>query len=155
MAFQIGVHATGIGLQALPALRGELRQAVLSQGVDAQQPHQLIEAQCRFSGDLGETALADPPGQFHLAEAVLGMHEAERDVGVQLAFGADCDQGRAVAQDLHRSLQPGKSDPAIALRQARSQEQIASGPGEDQQQYKGEKAATGPTQCLFHPARLE
>jgi hypothetical protein len=66
---------------------------------------------------LGEPAGAGAPVHLHLPQAVLRVHEAEREVRITLGAGEDVRDAVAVAQDFDRRLEPRNAQRAFDPRQ--------------------------------------
>jgi hypothetical protein len=134
MTGQVGVDAGGVGGQQVLARGIEVGQGGRGDPGEAQGAHRPVEIERAAPGQLRQAALTHRPDQHHLAEAVLGMREAEAEGGVGLAGGANRENAVVVAQQLDRLAGSGDRDMALDLRQRGAQPEIAGDQRQAEQQ---------------------
>ncbi len=124
-----------------------------------QQAHQLVGLQRREAEQLGQPAGAEAAHQLHLEQAILGVHEAEREIGIELGLGGDGDDARTVAADGQGRGKAGIRQPHLAgdFWQRAQQRPRAEADGRDQQDNNRQQSAREPTpdahtpdRCRFH-----
>src|SRR5262249_23673838 len=76
-----------------------------------------VAAQGTGAEYFGQTTGGDPPAQLHLPQPILSVHEALRKKEVARGVRVKVRHAPAVANDRHRSFEPGKTHLAFELRQ--------------------------------------
>jgi hypothetical protein len=108
-----GVDARGIGVELVSRVLVEMREICLRRAPHAHGTQKAVGFQAAAAQRLGQAPGPDAPVNLHLPEAVLRMHEAERELRIALRLGEDVRHAEAVAQDLHRRAEAGELDLAL------------------------------------------
>ena len=102
---EAGIHAGGVGLEALARRGRQPFGLALGETGDAEDAHLAVGLEGVVALHFGEAALRRAPQPDELRQPVLRMDEAEAEVGVALARGEHVRHAVAVAQDAQRSAQ--------------------------------------------------
>ena len=116
-----GVDPGAVSVGDRLQLRRQGPELRFRQVVEAERAHHGIGRHGRRADDLGQPPGAEPARQVHLQQAILGMDETEREIGVVLGGSADGDDAVAIAPDLDRAGQAGDLEGAADLRQRLAQ----------------------------------
>jgi hypothetical protein len=111
------IHAGGVGIERCTGVAVEVRVIRLRRAAQAQRAHEAVGFKAASAEHLGQATGADAPVHLELPQAVLRVHEAEREVRVALRSGKDVRHAVGVAQDLDRGADPRDRNFALELRQ--------------------------------------
>jgi hypothetical protein len=106
-AVEEGVDAACVGLEQMLRRRRESGKRALGMAVEVKRAQEDVERVGLFPEDLGEAPLAGAPQQLHLPQAVLGVHEAEREQEILARAGEHVRHPLAVVDDLRGRRQAG------------------------------------------------
>ena len=119
-----GVDAGGVGLEQPHRFAVQHAQVRLRRAAHAERAQEPVGLQPARADDFGQAAGGHAPAHFHLPEAVLRVHEAEREARILQAGREDVRNAVAVAQDLDRAAEAGEADLALGLRQGLPQVEV-------------------------------
>ena len=141
----VSVDAGRIGFQRSAILGGKLFQVAQRGAPEAQHAAPTVSLQRGRAEGFSHGPAGQPPGVFHLKQAVLCVGVALREPGVVLGCGVDVRHTPAVAHDLHlgvEAVQPlfaldlrqgtAKDDPHQAEKSQHGQPHQADGDGDQQ-----------------------
>ena len=111
---------------------------------DAQRAQEAVGVQRALAEGLGEAAGADAAVRLHLPQAVLGMCDAEAEVGVVDAAGADGGDAVGVALDAGLAQRAGQRELALGARQHALRVPEAGRSGQDDQPQQAQGRALDP-----------
>jgi hypothetical protein len=142
----VGAGGIGVGLRARVGVGDRVGSArLLRQAEHAVEP---VERKGAWSDRLGKPALSDQPRELELHEAVLRMHEAQREPQVALVRRPDMRDAESVAHDLDRRFEACGAQRALRLRQAGAQIDEARTRDGDGQQDEARENSADPAQGL-------
>ncbi len=113
-----GADAARIGVEHAPHLGVEHRPLFAGGVVKADPPRQPIDRQSLGADQLAQGAADDAQQEFKLKGAILGVAEADAEIGVALVVCLDVRNAPAVAVDTNRGLQARHAESALRKRQA-------------------------------------
>ncbi len=123
-----GIDAGRIGVERRAHLGREDGKLRLGRAIEAEHPHRAIDPQGARAEDFREPPGAIAPHHVHLEQAVLGMDEAEREIGVVLVLRGDRRNAVGVAADLHRRVETWQRQRAIRDGQRRAEKEQREAP---------------------------
>ena len=116
-----GVDPGGVKVERRQHGLGQVLDLPFRQPIKAKGAHPLVRRKRRRSQDLGQPPGAEAAHGFHLPQTVLGMDEAEGEIGVAAGFGENMGNAGIVAVDLDRLLEDRDLNGAVGFGQRRPQ----------------------------------
>ena len=151
MAVEVGIDPRGIGADCSLHLRGQAGEIPFDKPVESQGPHVPIEPERGLAEYLGQAPGAEAALHVHLPQPVLGVDEAQREIGVLKGLGEDVGHGIGVADDLHGCPKAREPDLAAEIRERGPKPEIRAAHTE-QHEHKGQRE-TAPQPPHHRPLR--
>jgi len=124
---EVGIHSRRIGVQQAAGFGVVMREVRFGHAPQPERAHEAVGLERVRAEDFGEAPRPQAPVHLHLPQPVLGVDEAEREVGVLERGGVDVRDTVAVAQHFRRCAQPGEHDFAARHRQRLAQIEVETG----------------------------
>jgi hypothetical protein len=148
-----GVDAVRIGLQQGPVGRGQRGEAGGEPRAQAMDAARLVALQRGGAEQRGKLARGGTPGEIHLEEALLRVHEAEAAGHVRPGGALQDDGAERVAAQGHRRPEAGHADRAVQGGHAAMHGEEGAGDQqehEDQQRRERGAAPSEPSRRALH-----